>query len=203
MLESKRYFDTENEKKLFSHLDSFYRKSRWDYERISDRTLQIQGVDVIIKHEGQDYYIDEKAQTHYINKSLKTFAFELTYQNKNNEIKKGWLFDETKLTTHYFLATELMAEGKDLKNLSSYRLVSINRIKLIEYLHSLDWNYNSLIDIYRNKMVDGNRFVLSKHNPEARLVKTQHLQETPLNLVIVLDDLISAGVGKEIKKGID
>jgi hypothetical protein len=93
-----------------------------------------------------------------------------------------------------------MADGKDLKNLNSFRLVSVNRRKLIEYLHSFDWNYNSLIDIYKNKKVDGNRLVLSKQNPEARLVKTQHLQEKPLNLVIVLDDLIFARVGKEIKK---
>jgi hypothetical protein len=42
---------------------------------------------------------------------------------------------------------------------------------------------------------------LSPSNPEARVVKTRHLQEKPLNLVIVLDDLIQAGVAKELIPG--
>ena len=52
-----------------------------------------------------------------------------------------------------------------------------------------------------NLMAGNQRFTHSASNPKVKLVRTLHLVEEPLNLVINLDDLIEVGVAKELVPG--
>ena len=72
------------------------------YERITDKNLQVQGVDVKLTIDGKVFLIDEICSIMWRN--LKTFSFELSTYNRNRtEIFVGWFLNDNLLTTHYLL----------------------------------------------------------------------------------------------------
>lgn len=155
---------------------------------------------MVLSHRGHEYYIDEKAATHYVNRPLKTFAFELNFRSYG-QLRSGWLFDERKETTHYFLVSEIHARTNEVSDLTHFRLVSVNRKKLLSYLNSNQWGRQFFETGLPVLDEASPKYELSPAAPKARVVKTTHLVEEPLNLVIVLDDLIVAGVAKELVPG--
>ena len=192
--------DSSDEKALQPFLDAVYSHLGFDFLREERKEQQLSGIDVTIRFKDKEYFIDEKAAVHYVNRGLNTFAFELNFQHKGTTIP-GWLFDETKLTTHYFLVSEIQSRSAHVHDLTAFRLVSVNRNKLLAFLEEKSWGKAFLTEKVNMMMEGRSRYVLSSSNPEARVVKTRHLQEKPLNLVIVLDDLLEAGVAKELIPG--
>lgn len=199
-MKSLRRKDSSDEKVLQPFLDAVYANMGLDFCREERKEEQLAGIDVIIRFRDKEYFIDEKAATHYVNKGLNTFAFELNFLHNGMTIP-GWLFDENKLTTHYFLVSEIESSSAHVEDLTVFRLVSVNREKLLAFLREKQWGKKFLTERVNKVMEDRARYVLSPSNPEARVIKTRHLQEKPLNLVIVLDDLIQAGVAKELVPG--
>jgi len=199
-MSSKRRKDLDDESVLQPFLDAVYRELGFDFRRETKRDKQLAGIDLVLSHRGQEYYVDEKAATHYVNRPLKTFAFELNFRSYG-QLRPGWLFDEHKETTHYFLVSEIHATSNEVADVTHFRLVSVSRQKLLSYLHSKQWGQQFFETGLPVLDEDCPRYELSPAAPKARVVKTTHLVEEPLNLVIVLNDLIDAGVAKELVPG--
>ena len=200
-VKSKRGLDVSNERALQPFLDAVYRELGFDFRRVEAKELQLKGIDIIIRHGQKEYPVDEKGQTHWINKGLKTFAFELDFKRGVNEVREGWLFDGEKVTTHYFLAADIRSSSSRVSDLISFRLVSVQRERLIRFLEDKGWGNRFMTEDVPNLMKGNNRHTLSASNPKVKLVRTLHLVEEPLNLVINLDDLIEVGVAKELVPG--
>ena len=130
--------DLSKEKQLTPLLDSYYQKhlKHYCFERVSHLKKQLQGIDLILKHKasGKQFFVDEKAQLDYVNESLPTFAFELVY-HKNGVQKEGWLFDVSKKTHFYALATSIFSDVD--KVFTSCNITFVNREKLILHLSTL------------------------------------------------------------------
>ncbi|WP_370477318.1 hypothetical protein [Tamlana flava] len=132
-------FDLNQEQILHRYLALIYQSKKLKFENIANLEQQHRGIDVIINHNSEKHNIDEKAQLHYINKDLPTFTFELSYLNKNNELKEGWLFDSSKQTQYYFLVTGIFLKNKKTKlqnidDIETVKITSVNRKKLINHL---------------------------------------------------------------------
>ena len=188
-VKSLRNQDESQELELQKYLDAVYERLGFHYRRVQDKARQLAGIDLILEFNGREYNIDEKAQIHYVNKGLKTFAFELEFTGKSG-ILEGWLFDEKKLTTHYFLVCQLESDTDGLDGLTGLRLISVNRKSLIEFLEKKGWGRHYLQVAVPFAMEDRPRYELSQAMPRIRVVRTAHLVERPLNVVINLDDKI-------------
>ena len=197
---SLRSQDLSREVELQKYLDAVYERLGFRFRRVHDKARQLAGIDLILEFNDREYNIDEKAQIHYVNKGLKTFAFELEFTGQSG-IREGWLFDEKKLTTHYFLVCELESETDGLDGLTGFRLISVNRRSLIGFLEKNGWGRYYLQVAVPYAMEDRPRYELSRAQPRIRVVRTEHLVERPLNVVIDIDDLIEVGVGKELIPG--
>lgn len=198
---SKRGLDVFNERALQPYLDAVYRELGFDFNRIESKELQLLGVDILIRHGDVEYPIDEKGQTHWINKKLTTFAFELEFKGAEGKVREGWLFDSKKVTSHYFLVADIRSESGFVSGLTSFRLVSVHRGRLIEFLRENDWSQKFITEDVPMAMGRKRQHVLSASEPSVKLVRTWKLVEEPLNVVIELDDLIDAGVAKELVPG--
>lgn len=198
---SKRGLDVFNERALQPYLDAVYRELGFEFDRVETQELQLQGVDLVIRHQGAEYPIDEKGQTHYINKRLKTFAFELEFRGSKGMVQEGWLFDDKKVTSHYFLVADIRSDDGRVSGLTSFRLVSVHRKSLIAFLEENQWTQSFITEDVPMMMGRKREHVLSVRDPAVKLIRTHHLVERPLNLVIRLDDLIAAGVAKELVPG--
>ncbi len=195
--------DLNKEQLLGEYLDTVYSSLNLNFERITDLNLQHRGVDLLFpKKEG--VYIDEKAQLDYLNKSLPTFTFELSYL-KNGEQKLGWLLDDSKLTTHYFLVTGIYVEDeKDLtKGFKSCIITSVNRKKLLNYLESKGLSKERLLE-YDTDLRDFEDKTLKNEikelhpKTEGLLYFSSQLAEQPINLQLRLKHLIEVGVAKPL-----
>lgn len=72
-------------------------------ERVYDKELQLQGVDVVFTAADERvFYVDEKAQLYYLNKDLPTFAFEINFL-RGGWPTTGWLCNDTLKTDLYLL----------------------------------------------------------------------------------------------------
>jgi hypothetical protein len=203
---SKRAWDVSNERALQPFLDAVYRELGFDFRRVDAKELQLKGIDIIIRHGIGEYPIDEKGQTQWVNKGLKTFAFELEFKSAADELRPGWLFDGEKVTTHYFLVYDIRSSSSNVSDLVSFRLVSVNREYLIAFLENKGWGNRFMTEDVPMLMGDRKYHILSKSDPAVKVVRTRHLVEEPLNVVIRLNDLIEAGVAKELvpgKKGME
>ncbi|RZN82554.1 MAG: hypothetical protein EVB11_08105 [Winogradskyella sp.] len=195
--------DLHKEQLLGNYLDLVYETLNLKFERVRDSNLQHRGVDLLYT-KNEAVYIDEKAQLDYLNKSLPTFTFELSYL-KNKAPKLGWLLDDTKLTTHYFLVTGIYAKDeKDLKKgFTSCIITSVNQKKLMNYLESKDLTKERLLQYdadLRDFEDSKSRNTIKELNPktEGLLYFSSQLSEQPINLQLRLKNLIEMGIAKQI-----
>ena len=74
------------------------------WSRVSNREMQLSGVDVICKHPKveDEMFVDEKAATSWANREISTFAFELSFLLGQSEIE-GWFLSNggKSRTTHW------------------------------------------------------------------------------------------------------
>lgn len=195
--------DLHKEQLLGNYLDKIYKKLHLNFERVTDINLQHHGVDLLYP-KNDAVYIDEKAQLNYLNKSLPTFTFELSYL-KNGDQKLGWLLDDSKLTTHYFLITGIYpVDETDLtKGYKSCKIISVDRNKLLNYLETKGLSKKRLLqydadlrDFKDKKMKNSIEELDSKK--EGLLYYSPHLAEEPINLQLRLKHLVSIKVAKQI-----
>ena len=96
---SLRRQDLRAEEQLAKYMDMyFYDKLNTSYKRVTDRDLQLKGVEVIL----DSYNIDEKASLYYSNAMIPTFVFELDFMS-GNASHTGWFLNESLLTDYYML----------------------------------------------------------------------------------------------------
>lgn len=187
--------DLWKEQVLGEFLNSIYKKIGFKFERISDKKLQREGVDLYLSLKNhENMIVDEKAQLSYIDKTLNTFAFELGYY-LNGKYKKGWLFDEDKKTQYYLLICNIKTQKNNgyLKdnNITSCELILIQRQKLIYFLENRGINSESSQvkqSEYRNQNLNGRILIEGEENMYYFL--TQKLAEKPFNIVIKKKELI-------------
>lgn len=196
--------DLLREQQLSIYLDSVYKKLDLDFERVKSLKLQHKGVDLIYHAFNKDYFIDEKAQLNYINKSLPTFTFEISYL-KNTQEKIGWFMDATKITTHYFLVTNIYAFNKNelTKGFKKCTITSVNKRKLQSFLHSIGLTHTKLKhynESHRNQSSPLKKTPLKELNfqKEGCFTYSPHLSEKPINLQLRLAFMIEKGIAKKI-----
>lgn len=197
--------DLKHENILSEYLDRLYKSKKLKFERIANLDKQHQGIDIIIQHHSNNYYIDEKAQLHYLNKDLPTFTFELSYLNKYDQLKEGWLFDSNKCTHYYFLITGIFLKEKktkllDIEDIETLKITSVNRQKLIEHLEKIGLSRINL-EAYDNALRTSESFgknTIPELNEKKNglIYYTEHLSEKPINLQLRLRYLIASGVAK-------
>lgn len=202
---SKFYLDLNKEQILSKYLDNIYKEKNINFQRVIDLDKQYQGIDVIMLVKLNEYYIDEKSQLHYINKDLPTFTFELSYL-KNNNYKKGWLFDESKLTQYYFLITGILLKKGKIEftspdDIEKLKITSVSRKKLIKYLSLKELDEKRLLeyDVKLRKEKAYGKNNISELNPktEGLIYFTEHLSEKPINLQLRLKFLLETKVAKK------
>jgi len=188
--------DLQNDLILSAYLDERYRGLGITFQRVNDLTQQHQGVDILLSENGKVITVDEKAQMHYLNKSLPTFAFEIGYL-KNGVPHKGWLFDEQKTTEVYFLIVHIYTDGERLTSPSQIKSCKILRIDRKALIGALaQWGLDSAACYRAESNARKNGLFGKIPIPGERRFsfnRTQHLVESPFNIVIRLDMLATIG----------
>jgi len=199
--------DLNNEAKFGNYLDTLYPKikgldRRFTFLRKDDLKSQYAGIDLVLKDKvsGEERYIDEKAQLYYLNKSLATFTFEISYL-KHGIWKKGWFYDEKKLTQTYFLFTSI--ETNNQGEFINCRFISINRKYLQEFLEEAGLSEEKIYAYDRlfredKKKYNGNQVIFELDSSFGTFhCSFSNLKEEPINLKIKLDALLEHGLGYE------
>jgi len=190
---------------LSEYLDFIYKSKKLNFKRIDDFDKQLQGIDLILYHDSNEYFVDEKAQLDYINSDLPTFTFEFSFL-KNNVLKKGWLFDNSKCTDYYFLITGIfLKDGKNKlespEDIDKLKITSVDRQKLIEHLSSVNLSKDKLLkyasDIRKTNSFYKNSIPELKPNKEGLIYFTKHKSEKPINLQLRLQYLIDNDIAKK------
>jgi hypothetical protein len=199
--------DLDTEAKFGNYLDKLYPQikgldKKFTFLRKDDLESQYAGIDLILKDKesGEERYIDEKAQLYYLNKSLNTFTFEISYL-KHGVWKKGWFYDEKKLTQTYFLFTSI--ETNDQNEFINCRFIIINRKYLQEFLEEAGLTQEKTFayeKLFREdkKKYNGNQVVFELDSSFATFhCSFANLKEEPINLKIKLNAVLEHGLGYE------
>ena len=179
-------------------------------ERISDKTQQMEGKDVIIEYDdGSQVIIDEKAQLHYMDICLDTFVFEIDFIGRDNNLHTGWLYNHDLKTDTYMLIwpnktsyhsiinsvpkkeqlrkiKEILPKIKydDFESVDCY-LIKRNVIK--EYLAHNDWDEESILlkaKELRKSKTYGRTFLTGLEDFYFYFSEPFNYRESPINIVI-------------------
>lgn len=122
---------------VYRFLDIHFYNVMDNFERVNDKKRQLEGLDVIFSKDGKTYNADEKASVRYRN--LKTYALELSFIDKKNELQDGWFLKKgLKTDTYVFVWIDKI---KDEEFIS---LVVISKDKVIKHLENLGWTESTL-----------------------------------------------------------
>lgn len=141
-----RYEDVSLSDKIYSFLDNtFYKTETSKFERVIDKDRQVKGLDVIFTYNGKEYKADEKAAVRYRN--LTTYALELSFINRRNEVQEGWLVrDDLENDSYVFV----WVDKNKFTEKESVTLAVVTKDKLNKRLESLGWSKANL----RKKMAN-------------------------------------------------
>lgn len=111
MAKSFRKIDMKAEDALATFMDkNFYSKlhdkdgNHVSYERKTDISSQLNGIDVELIVGNRHFFIDEKASIYYSNAMIPTFAFEInSMQHGHEQPIDGWFINEDLKTNYYML----------------------------------------------------------------------------------------------------
>lgn len=200
--ESTFKIDLREERRLAGFLNNHYTQNLRNYqmERIIEKKLQFQGIDLILTHckTGERYYVDEKAQLDYLNEDLPTFAFEVLY-HKNRLVKQGWLFDGSKKTHFYALITGIYTDEE--QNFMFCKITLVNREKLIWFLREKNVTEAILLDYHKKRTIEHGKIEVSKLDPKKEgylYLSAANKAERPLNLILKLDWLRQNKIAKRL-----
>ena len=186
-LQKNREKDYQTSKEIEKLLNLFYDKYV-KYERVTERNLQISGVDVKIRTpQDTEILVDEKCATDYIGKNLQTYSFELrSSSDRRSGIRyDGWLINEDNITTHYLLCyiekckVEKFPVSTDVQELE---IILVGKDDIIEYLD----RHNQTIDtmIYKCDAIDDGDLEMGDIKDGFKYSKSRHKIEAPINILI-------------------
>lgn len=143
----KRKYDDHCEKVISEILNEYFYKeiNPLSFQRIKNKTEQINGIDVILETTNGKYLIDEKAATRWV--KLNTFALELSFLGQNDQVKTGWLLDENKVNNYFVFVwiNELNHETiRDTSSIKNIDVALVSKENIIKHLVTLGWSLNNL-----------------------------------------------------------
>lgn len=211
-MKSLRFQDSKAEKALADFMDeNLYSRfpSSVRYERITDKNLQLQGIDIKFTQNGQTFNVDEKATLHYCNSMIPTFAFEID-SVQNSILREGWFINSQIATEYYMLiwpnvkcfknkdGQKIMPSEAQLTK-DSFTIVEamlLNRFILQEYLNKIGLSKEVLQKAavkIRQERIGSTKDEKIEIAPlkNCYYFFTGHLEENPINLIIKREVLFS------------
>lgn len=183
----KRIYDEHCEKIIANILDKYFYTELNNslFERVTDKSLQIKGADVMFSSNGKNYIVDEKAAIRWV--GLKTFALELSFLGHNNQIRIGWLLDNDKINNYFVfvwineLNHEKILDESSIKNID---VALISKENIINYLYSIGWTQEKLNkkDFKIRTLNDINMGNINIHG--CKFSFSKHLKEKPINIIL-------------------
>lgn len=165
---------------------NFYNKTE-KYIRNTNKRLQILGIDSIFIKDGIQFNCDEKVAAQYINKNLMTFAFELSFIDKNGDVRDGWFLDDSKLNDCYILCWLDKAKTDNpetIEDVIESEIILIYKKDIINYLNDINWNTKKL-KIKTKKIRCENDLNFGSLNKNGiKFSFSEKLVEKPINLII-------------------
>ena len=177
------------------NLQKLYPNFFESWSRVSNREMQLSGVDVICKLskvEGE-MFVDEKAATSWANREISTFAFELSFLLGQSEIEGWFLSSGGKSRTTHWLCVWPRTSGGQLQTVED--IVSAE-VMLIETRVLRNWvrKMAAKSEISLEDCISSLR--KSKEENEIpwaglRVIISRKLPEEPVNLLIPKDVLFA------------
>lgn len=191
---SLRKIDEQNSRIITEWLEkNFYNKYVKNYSKKDDLINQVHGIDCTFEYNGREFKCDEKVAAAYINRELRTFAFELSFINRNNEIQDGWLLNEKLLTDSYLLVYINKAKKNILESINDIQeteIILLDKKDILEYLNDLGWSRNGLI--IKNQQIrdtDGQTEMGNIWRNGCKFSYSKQLVEKPINVLIPIEEL--------------
>lgn len=172
---------------------NFYNPSCTDFERVTDVSRQVKGIDTIFTYDGVKYVCDEKASIRYVNKDLQTYSMELSFIGNMGDVRDGWLIDSHKVND-YFMFVWIDKAKKDfltcVEDIQDLEFAVVKRSRILDYLEDLGYDLDELFekaDRLRNDYYEpkGNAF-----RDGCKFQVSNKLVEQPVNVIIPRKELI-------------
>ncbi|UQW96674.1 hypothetical protein M2M59_11945 [Rummeliibacillus sp. G93] len=175
--------------------------------RITEKNEQYLGVDLSAVISGNSILIDEKGYLSIPNIG-KTFVLELSYFNKEKKLKVGWLFDESKKTTHYLFCwnkrnEEIKHSEVKEKDFHYIMAMLVDRQKLLKYLKDTYGVSKETARFKVQEIIEKNKFgslETLNENTKSKFYYTKDRVEKPINIVMRKEELAKICEGHYLVK---
>ena len=201
LYQNNRLLDTQTTKQVEIFLDNYY-TGKIPFTRVTTKSLQYQGVDVIFGSEsGEEMLVDEKCATDYIGKDLQTFSFELrsSSDKKSGYRYDGWLISDKIITTHYlicYIDKATVPKHPTVEQIQVMEVMLVNKNKIIDYLVSHGWNRKALRE--KCDSIDAGDTDFGRIEKGYKFAKSRHKIEAPINILIPRAELRLMAVHNDI-----
>lgn len=192
LYENNRARDTQTSHEVEKFLDNYY-TGKLPFARVTTKSLQYQGVDVIFTSKsGDDMLVDEKCATDYIGKDLQTFSFELraSSDRKTGYRYDGWLIADKMITTHYLIAyidKATVEKHPTSDQIQVMEIMLISKDRIIDYLVGHGWSRKSLRE--KCDSIDKGDVEFGSIENGFKFSKSRHKIEAPINILIPRSEL--------------
>ena len=148
----KRVIDEQASKFMTQVLQMYFYKNTENYECVTDKTRQVQGIDAIFTFNGKQYQCDEKVAIDWRN--LKTFACEVDRLNRNGVLSDGWFTTPGQVNNSYLFVwlddpnlgkTSKAASPKVLSDIKTMEIALIDKERLKQYFNDRGWTDEKLL----------------------------------------------------------
>lgn len=198
-----RKYDEHCEKIISSILDEYFYTEPGItlFERVTNKQLQINGVDTLFSLNGKNYMVDEKAAIRWV--GLKTFSLELSFLGKDDQIRTGWLLDKNKINDWFLFVwiNELNHETiQDISSIKNIDVALVSKEKILNHLYSLGWDIDKLHKKTFQIRNEENPYMGNIKKNGCKFSFSKHLKEQPINILLPKETYIElAEIYKNIK----
>lgn len=179
----------------------FYPKYVTNFERVTDKKRQCEGVDVIFDINGRHYLCDEKNGGSRINTNLRTFSLELSFIDRAGKRRSGWFLNERNINDSYLFIWTDSADSERPLSVSEIHKVEVALVKksrIKEYLRETAGLDELIISAMNESIVNNPQtmeYALISENSGKRkysisgvtVCHSTQLYEQPLNIILPRD----------------
>lgn len=195
--DEKRKIDNLIEHNIATYLDqNFWGKLPFKFKRQTEKKYQFSGIDVtIITKNGLSVNFDEKAKIYNcLNSVLQYPSFEIQFQNRANQIQKGWFCQNLSTDYYSFIGVYTVNGTNNINCLSSYTAISAcdvlwcKKQDVIDYVQQ-DIQLSNLLNDANRLRAESKSLGVQKNrkryeNANFWLTYSGQLFEKPVNLVM-------------------